>query len=230
MNTITLSCILALGTVAGNVRAAEPTLPTVDISAEVSRSAPNDQFRAQVFAEAADANPGELARRINTLIAQALHAAKAYPAIKVRSAGNATYPIYAKTGRSIESWRMRSSLALEAQDSAQLSELLGKLQQTLAVGALEAAPSPETWKRVEDQAIAEAIGAFEARANLVAGSLHRKWKIKHMSVNTGGQQPRPVMAMARSAAMMSDAAPPPPIQAGDSPVSVSINGQIELLE
>lgn len=208
-----------------------PSLPTADIAVESSRSAPNDQFRAQVYTEATDSNPAELARKINNTVAQALQTARAYPAVKVRTAGNNTYPIYAKTGRSIESWRMRSTLALESKDAGQLSELIGKLQQTMAIGALSAAPSPETWKKIEDEAITDALAAFEARAKLVAASLHKKWRIKHVSVNTSGYQPRPpVMPMARAAMAVADAAPPAPIEVGDSPVSVSVNGQIELLE
>ena len=39
-----------------------PSLPTADIAVESSRSAPNDQFRAQVYTEATDSNPAELAR------------------------------------------------------------------------------------------------------------------------------------------------------------------------
>ena len=209
---------------------AAPALPTADISVESSRSAPNDLFRAQVYAEATDANPGDVARKVNAIVAQAISTAKGVPAVKVRSAGNSTYPVYGKTGRSIEAWRMRSSLALESSDAAALSELLGKLQQSMAVAGLSAAPSPETWKKIEDEAIADALGAFEGRARLVAGSLKKKWKIKHLSINTGGMQPKHPVAYAR-AAMMADAAPAPaPIEAGDSPVTVNVSGQIELIE
>jgi len=205
-------------------------LPSADLSVDSHRSAPNDQFRAVVYVEAADNNPAELARKVNATIAQALQTARAYPAVKMRTAGNNTFPIYGKTGRSIESWRMRSTLALESKDAATLSELVGKLQQTMAVGGLTAAPSPETWKKVEDEAIADALAAFEARAKLVAGSLGKKWKIRHISVNTGGQQPRPLFPALARAAMATGEAAPAPIEAGDSPVSVSVSGQIDLLE
>ncbi len=210
---------------------AAPTLPTADISVESSRSAPNDQFRAQVYAEATDASPGEVARKVNAIVTQAIQTARAHSAVKVRSAGNSTYPVYGKTGRSIEAWRMRSSLALESNDAAALSELLGKLQQSMAVAGLSAAPSPETWKKIEDEAIADAISTFEGRARLVASSLKKKWKIKHLNVSTGGMQPKQAMPYVRAAAMMAEAAPPPaPIEAGDSQVTVNISGQIELIE
>lgn len=210
--------------------AAPPALPTADISVEASRSAPNDQFRAQVYYETTEVSPGELARKVNSVISQALQTARSYPAVKVRTGGNMTYPVYGKNIRNIEAWRMRSTLALEANDSAALSELLGKLQQSMVIGGLNAAPSAETWKKIEDQAIGDALTAFEARARLVAASLNKKWKIKHVSVNTGGIQQKTIMPLARSASVMAAEAAPAPIEAGDSTISVSVNGQIELLE
>ena len=50
-----------------------------------------------------------------------------------------------------------------------------------------------------------------------------------MAVNSNNAQPpRPMVAYAR-AAMAADAAPAP-IEAGDSPVTVSVTGEIELFE
>jgi predicted secreted protein len=210
--------------------ATPPALPTADISVEASRPAPNDQFRAQVYYETTETGPAELARKVNAVVAQALQTARNYPAVKVRTGGNMTYPVYGKNVRNIEAWRMRSTLLLEANDSAALSELLGKLQQSMVIGGLNAAPSAETWKKIEEQAVVDALTAFEARAKLVAASLHKKWKIKHVSVNTGGIQQKPIMPLARSASMMAAEAVPAPIEAGDSSISVSVNGQIELLE
>lgn len=232
LRQLALTLPFALTPLSSLVQAAEnvPALPTADIAVESSRTAPNDQFRAMVYYEASDANPAELARKVNAVVSQALQTARGFAAVKMRSAGNSTTPVYSKNGRTIESWRMRSTLALESKDSAQISELIGKLQQTMAVASLSAAPSEETWKKIEDETIADALSAFEARARLVANSLHKKWKIKHVSVNTSGPPSRPpMMAMARGAAMMAEAAPAP-LEAGDSPVSVSVNGQIELTE
>lgn len=232
---IFVSSSLALLLSATGVHAANgaspPALPTADISVEASRPAPNDQFRAQVYYETTETSPGELSRKVNTVITQALQTARSYPAVKVRTGGNLTYPVYGKNVRNIEAWRMRSSLALEAQDSAALSELLGKLQQSMVISGLNAAPSSETWKKIEDQAIVDALAAFEARAKLVATGLNKKWKIKHVSINSGGIQQKPLMPLARSSAnLMAAEAIAAPIEAGDSTVSVSVNGQIELLE
>lgn len=199
----------------------------VDLTAEANRDAPNDLARASAYFEAQEANPGELARRVNRTIAGGLETAKAYAAVKAKSGGNSTWPVYGKNGRTIEGWRMRSEILLESRDTAALSELLGKLQSTLAIGQLTLLPAPETRKKAEDEATADAIAAFQARASLIAKAMNRSYRIRQMSINAGGG--RPVYPMARGAAMsMAAEAAPMPVEAGDSTLTVSVTGQIEL--
>lgn len=197
----------------------------VELSAEASRPAANDLIRATVAAEASGTTPGELARQVNSLIAEALKTAKAYPGIKTQNSGATSYPVYAKNGK-IESWRMRSELALESSDSAALSELLGRLQQNLGVSGLVLQPSAETRKKVEDQAMIDAIGAFKARASVVAEALGKTYRITQLTVNTSGRTAQP-MVRGAVRAMAVDAAPMP-VEAGESQVTATVSGQIEL--
>lgn len=196
----------------------------VELSAEASRPAINDLVRATVSAEAAGATPGELSKQVNSLIAEALRVARAYPAVKIQSGGTASYPSYSKTGK-IESWRMRSELSLESGDPAALSELLGKLQLSLVVSNLVLQPSPETRKTVEEQAVIDALAAFKSRAKVISDALGKTYRIKQLSVNTNG---RVVQPMFRAMKSMSAEAAPMPIEAGESLVNATISGQIEL--
>lgn len=199
--------------------------PVVELSAEAVLPAANDLARATVFAEASGTAPGELSKQVNQSIAEALKTARAYPGIKTQSSGSSTYPVYAKNGK-IESWRMRSEILLESGDTAALSELLGKLQASLGVSSLVMQPSPETRRKAENEAMLEAVALFRERAKLLAGSLGKGYTIKQLAVNTEGRiiQPR-IRAAAR--VMASDAAPMP-MESGESQVSVSISGKIEL--
>jgi predicted secreted protein len=197
----------------------------VDLAAEANRPAANDQLRATIFAEASGATPGELSAQVNKLIDEALKTAKAYPTVKTQSGGSATYPIYAKGGK-IEAWRMRSELALESGDSAALSELLGKLQTALGVSNLVLQPSTETRKRVESEAMVDAIAAFKERAQTIADALGMSYRIKQLAVNTSGRNSAPLLR-ANARAMVADATPMP-VEAGESQVSVSVSGQIEV--
>ena len=201
---------------------------SVDLSVEASRPAANDLARATVFAEATGATTGELAKRINNLIGDGLKTAKAYSNVKTQSGGTHTYPVYAKGGR-IESWRMRSDLTLESADTNALSELLGKLQSSLGVASVTMLPAPETRKKAENEAILDAIAAFKARAKLVADALGKPYRIKQLGINSNSRSP--VMPMMRAASTFSSAdAAPMPMEDGETQITTSVSGQIELVE
>ncbi len=223
--------LLALSLMVPGVTLAEPVtraqVTLVDLAADASRSAPNDLARAGAYFEAQDANAGELARRVNRAIAGGLQTAKSYPAVKAQTGTTSTSPVYGKNGRSIEAWRMRSELLLESRDMAALSELLGKLQATLAIGQLTLLPAPETRKKAEDEATLDAIAAFQARATLVAKAMNKTFRVRQMAINAGGGGRPPVYMMEQSK-MMSAAAAPMPVEAGDTTLTVNITGQIEL--
>lgn len=197
---------------------------SVELAAEASRAATNDLVQATVAAEASGPTPADLSRQINKAIADALKTAKGFPAVKAQSGGTSTYPVYAKNGR-IESWRMRSDIALESGDTAALSELLGKLQTSLTVSNLNMTPSPETRRRTENEAMLDAIALFKARAKLLAETLGKNYSIKELSVSTGARfEPR----MMREAKAMSAQAMPMPIEAGETQVTVSVSGKVEI--
>jgi len=202
---------------------------TIDLSAEATRPAGNDLVRATVFAEASGATPGELAKRVNGMIAEAQTTAKSYPAVKSQSGATHTYPVYGKGSR-IESWRMRSDLTIESSDTAAISELLGKLQASMAIASLVMLPATETRKAAERDAIVDAIAAFTARAEVITKAMGKKsYRIRHLAIDSGGGRP-PVRPMMRAAAMASADAAPMPLEAGDTQISATISGEIEVME
>lgn len=201
----------------------------VDLSAQASRPAANDMVRASVFSEASGKNPAELAQRVNADIAEALKLIRSKPGISVKSGQQSTYPVYGQAQK-IDSWRMRSELVLESKDQGGVSELLGKLQQMrLAVGEVSLLPSPETRRKVEDEATREAIVAFQSRAAVIAEQLGKSWKIKQLNVQQGGGMPIPMMRAARGVMMAAEAAPAP-LEAGESLVTTNVSGQIDLAD
>lgn len=206
---------------------AKAQVTVIDLAAEASRDAPNDLARATAYFEAREASSAEVARRVNRAIAGGLDIAKAYGNIKAKSGNTSTWPVHGKLGRTIEAWRMRSEILLETRDMAALSELLGKLQATLSVGQITLLPAPETRKKAEDDATLDAIAGFQARAALVARVMGKTHRVRQMSINTGGTRPVYPMARAGAVAMSAEAAPMP-VEAGDTTITVSVTGQIEL--
>lgn len=215
---------------AGNLLAA-PLMAgtTIDLSAEASRPAINDQVRAVVYSEVQGGNPAELARQVNREIDEALKLIRSRPEVSVKSGNQSTYPMYGEKQK-IETWRMRSELVLESRDLAAVSRLLGELQQRrLAVAQVTQMPSPETRRSAEDDATRDAIKAFQSRAEVIAGALGKTWKIKQLSVSQqGGYMPMPVFRAAK--AMMAAEAAPAPLEAGESLLTTQVSGQIELAD
>jgi predicted secreted protein len=213
------------------VLAAEEVKPKgtlIDFSVEASRPAVNDMGRATVYAEVSGSNPAELARQVNSAISAALEKAKAYEKVRTQSGNTQTRPVYGKDGR-ITGWRIRSELLLESRDMMALSELLGRAQESsLAIGQVAVVPSPETQKKAEDEATLEALAAFQAKAKLIADAMKKTYRIRQMNISSGPPPDRPVML--RAARMAAMEAAPAPIEAGESRVSVTISGQIELGE
>ena len=203
---------------------------SVDLSAEASRPAVNDLLRATVYTEQSGNQAAELAKRVNGDVAAALKLAKATAGVSVKSGQQATYPVYANNVRKIDSWRMRAEVLLESRDAGVLSELLGNLQQQrMLLGNIQQMPSPETRHQVEDETTRDAIQAFQSRAKLIASSLGKTYKIKQLSINHNGGFAVMPMFKPRMAAMAMEAAPAP-VEAGESQLTTTITGQIELAD
>jgi predicted secreted protein len=205
----------------------KPAGTLMDFRVDVQRSVTNDLGRATAYAEAVGADAADVARRVNAAIAGGLAAAKAQPGITVKTGNSHTYPVYSKGGRTIESWRTRSEMVLESRDAAALSALLGKLQSSqLAVSQVGFVPAPETRRAAEDEAALEAIAAFQAKAARYAAALKKPYRIRSMNIGSGYNPPQPVL---RGAMLAADAAPMP-AEAGESTITVNLNGQIELID
>jgi predicted secreted protein len=203
--------------------------PTIELTAEASRPAANDMVRATVYAEVTGSNPAELARRVNQEIAEGLRVAKARSGISVKSGRQDTGPIYGKDRR-IEAWRMHAELVIESRDTAAVSELIGQLQQMrLAVAGVAQFPAPETRRKAEDEATREAIANFRSRAAVVADTLGKPYTLRHLNVMQGGQTPMPMMRAPRMA-MEAASAPPAPLEAGESLVTTTVSGKVELAD
>lgn len=202
----------------------------IDLTAEASRPASNDMLHATVYAEATGNNPAELARKVNQEISEALKIIKTQAEVSAKSGQQYTGPIYGQNQK-IENWRMRSELILESRDAAAVSELLGRLQKMrLAVGNVSQFPSPQTRQQVEEETTRDAIRAFQKRAALIAATFGKTYKIKQINLQQNGMQtPMPAMR-AVAGAMMDTAAVAAPIEAGESLLTSSASGQIELAD
>lgn len=204
------------------------TYDRVDLNASAEREVENDLLIATVFAEVEDNNQADAANAVNEAIAWAGEQAEGARGVRWQTTQYTTRPVYANDRR-IVGWVARQSLRLESEEPEVLSELLGQLQSRVAVESIGTALSKPRRDAAEEELIAEAIAAFERRAELVARELGRPdYRLVHMNVGTtrayAAREMRQLGVMA-----VSDVAAPA-IEAGVQTVSVNVNGTIELDE
>ena len=236
MNVLTRICAagLTLALCAAPALAQTPdiatTSPLVELSARATGTAANDLASATAYAEHTAATPQAAAAEVNQRLAAAFEAAKKHPAIKAQNADVSTYPVYNSAGSKVTGWRMRAGIALESSDTTALATLLGELQQTLSVGNLTLRPAPHTYDVAADAIATQAIAAFQARAKNVAAALSSDYRIKTLSLDYGsGPSIQPPFLRAR--AMSAESSPVDmPVEAGESAITVTVSGSIELIK
>ena len=226
---ITPIAVLGVALAAAPVRgqAPEPKYNSVELQAEAHREVSNDTLNAVLFAELNDADAGKLASALNRKVNEALEAAAQFKAVRVRSGNNQTYPVYDRQQR-LTGWRGRAELRLESGDFQAAAALIGKLQAGMQLGQILFSASRDLRKKAEDELIAEAIRAFRARADIARTAIGgRSYRIRRMTINTGGGfvPPRPFVARAVASA---EAVPPPQLEGGASQITVSVSGTIEV--
>ncbi|HFD87934.1 MAG TPA: DUF541 domain-containing protein [Gammaproteobacteria bacterium] len=201
----------------------------VNLSASATGTVNNDTMRATLSTEAEGKRTAELADKVNRRIQWAVNEAKRHAGLKVQTQAYNTYPVYHKNV--VTGWRVSQSIQIESLDAALLSDVLGKLQQKLNLTGISFSVSPALRESSENALISEAIAAFKKRAAIIARDLGRaSHRLVTMNVSTSGSQPQ---YMARGMMMEVMAAPaptaaPPVVEAGESQLTVSINGEIEL--
>jgi predicted secreted protein len=215
-------CLLPLAAAADDSDA----MNRVRFQVERSRDVANDWMRAVVGITDEDADPARLADRINTVMARALARAKAVAAVEVRSGGYSTQPVY-EDGK-LRRWRASQDLVLESADFDAVTALVGDLQAELQLRSVGFSVSPERRRAVEDELVAEALAAFQARAEIVRKALGaRDYELVDASIDSGGgPPPRPMMMEAR--AMSAAKVAPPALEGGSSELTVHVSGTVEL--
>lgn len=220
--------ILGLATTDYAMAAAEETrYNQIHIQVERSRQVDNDRMLAVLSVTSEDDIAARLADQVNRTMDWAVKMAKGRPKIEIRTGNYRTYPVYDKN--KIRRWRATQELVLEGGDFAELSSLVGQLQERLQVTSINFSLSPAQRAAVEDDLITQALEAFKRRAELVRKQLAGKgYRIVEASVNTGGGPPVPIMRRAAAMSPAAEAVAPPAVEAGTSTLTVSVDGVIEL--
>lgn len=200
----------------------------VDFQVEAAREVANDLLVAGMSIEVQDKQPARVAQRINSALNDALRKAATFGNLKVTSGGQNTYPVYGKNNQ-VDAWRGHAAIRLESRDFKAAGELIMQLQSTLQLNSLNFVLAPDTRTQSESELIAEAIKAFQQRADAIRSAFgSHSYKTMHLSIN-GGMPPAYPRTMMRAAPMAMDAAiPQPEFAGGDTRITVQVSGTIEL--
>ncbi|WP_230659672.1 SIMPL domain-containing protein [Psychrobacter sp. I-STPA10] len=200
----------------------------ITFSADVKAEVANDEVNASLSKKAQAKDPKTLANQINNAINKALIIAKRYPTVNVSTGEQRTYPQYDKNDKII-GWTGQSSIDLKSNDLEATSQLIAELQDSLVIDYLNFGVSDAKRDALEQQLMTQASKAFQAQAN----SLTKAWnasgyRVVAVSLNSGNHYyPQPVSL---SAPMVAGGASAPKFESGNSTISVTANGTIELVQ
>lgn len=213
----------------GQAQIPEPRYDQIDLSATAEREVANDLLTAIVFAEVEDNDQSDAADQVNQDISWAADRARRADGITVETGQYRTRPVYANNDRRITGWVARQTLTLESSDAEALSELLGTLQQRVAIQSVNYGLSKPARDAAEEALISEALEQFNRRADLIANELGRDgFRIVRISVGNNIAFRNQVFAAQAQRDRAFEELAAPEIDAGSQTVSVSINGTVEL--
>ena len=220
--------LAALGLASAVAAAEDVPDRRVGFSVERSREVANDWVTAVLSVSHEDPKPAEVAARINRDMGWAMERAKGRSGVRTRSGGYSTFPIHDPRSGDVRNWRGVQEIVLESGDVEAVTALVGELQERLQVQSLAFSVSPERRRAIEAELVAEALEAFQQRAELVRKSFGASgYRLVEVHVGTAGGGPPPVRPMMRTMAADAEMAPPA-VEGGTSEISVSANGAIEL--
>jgi predicted secreted protein len=204
---------------------AGPIPPAVTVSASASVTVQNDRLQAWLRAEAENANPAVAASQVNAAIAKVLAEGKAYPAVKLATAGYSTQQVSDKQKPS--RWHVVQTVSIDSGDFTAAANLISKLQDEdgMLLSGMGFSLGDKNRRDAEDSVTQQAIKSWQARAQQAALGLgFTGWHPGHVTVQTGdGGRAYPMM---RAQAMASSVGSSPvAMEAGTTEVSVTVSGE-----
>jgi len=209
---------------------AEPTgYDQLTFQTEVKEEVQNDEVRATMYKKAQASDAKTLATTLNTSINNAMKIAKRYPSVTVSTGQQRTYPRYDKNDKII-GWTGQAGIDLKSTDFVATSQLIADLQQTLVMENLNFGVSDAKKDALEQKLMTDASRAFQQQAkNLTRAWDARGYRVVTVNLNTNNNNyPRPMYSMRAESAAMDSAVPSQNFESGNSTISVTANGTIEL--
>lgn len=224
----TTGTALLLTAMMGSAHAETTGYDQLTFQSEVKEEVQNDEVRASLYKKAQATDSKTLATTLNTTINNAMRIAKRYPSVTVSTGQQTTYPRYDKNDKII-GWTGQANIDLKSTDFAATSQLIADLQETLVMDNLTFGVSDTKKNALEQKLMTEASRAFQQQAkNLARAWDARSYRVVNVNLNTGSNYPRPMYGAMAMKSESADAVPRQSFESGNSTISVTVNGTIEL--
>ncbi|MGP5119667.1 SIMPL domain-containing protein [Psychrobacter alimentarius] len=225
---LTTGTALLLTAMMGGAHAETTGYDQLTFQAEVKEEVQNDEVRASLYKKAQATDSKTLATTLNTTINNAMKIAKRYPSVTVSTGQQTTYPRYDKNDKII-GWTGQANIDLKSTDFAATSQLIADLQETLVMDNLTFGVSDTKKDALEQKLMTDASRAFQQQAkNLTRAWDARGYRVVNVNLNTGNNYPRPMYSAMAMKAESADSVPRQNFESGNSTISVTANGTIEL--
>ncbi|AZZ90056.1 DUF541 domain-containing protein [Hahella sp. KA22] len=226
---MSISRFLVLSVLAMPAFAAEQTnYDRVQLSTEAKGELENDIMRVVLHSQSQQKTAQQAADDVNKAMRWALDEVKSAKSVKYQTQDYRTDPRYKE--QKIVAWNAEQSLKLESKDIEALSGLIGELQERLKVQNVEFDASDALKASKENELIGEALKSFGERAKLITSQLGaQSYKIVNMNISSSGPVYYARQEMRSfGAAKMAEMATPA-VAAGTQTVTMTVNGEIELV-
>lgn len=208
----------------------------VSFSTEVEKNIERDLLNVRLFYQVEGKNLSELNQTISERLNKAVSIVKEQSAVEIKGNFRNTTVRYDNEGKK-NGWIARATLVLESQDFQALSNVVGSLDDVLAVEDVNATLSSEKLMGVENELTQQAIEKFKNKATLIQNSLQMKnYRILDLDISSVNE-PAPIRAYAapraaKMAMLSAEAAGADNAfsENGKETVRVRANARIELLK
>lgn len=197
------------------------------LQASASREIANDLMVATLITNHQAATAESASNEVNQDMEWALEQLEGESEIVASTERYNSWPQY--RSEKIVGWNVSQTLRIESVDFEVLTDLIGELQTRMQVQSMSFTVKTETREAAENELIAEALDAYRARAMIVSKSMNAEsYDVVTSNINTQNYN-SPYYARAESASMSSVARAAPAVESGESKVTVTVNGQIQLV-
>ncbi len=204
----------------------------VNLNATEEIRLPNDEVVISFHVEKEGANADEVRRDVNLVSEAIQRRLKKESAVKLKTVSRNIQPVwkYQKHSQRVRTgWRMTQSGQVISRQLDAVPKWLGTIETEGAhLSSMQFRISSSTSKKARDRLRLKAISSFREKAITIAKGLNAE-HFRIIQLNTSSHMPQPVIHRAEMAMMAKSVdAPPPTLSAGESSLSITVSGTIQV--